>query len=147
MADLRGRKGRAPPGSKFFRFHAVFGKNWQNRMLAPPRGVGAPSSGKSWIRHCSLWYIYCIPKTFCIIFQTKNDSLLVIHFQIISKETIHIISLHPISKKRTPKSIHCLSVVSLWMNVIGTFWRETTRELIHIVWLDTKIRNFDGLES
>ena len=22
-------------------------------MLAPPWGVGAPSSGKSWIRHCS----------------------------------------------------------------------------------------------
>ena len=33
-----GRRGRAPPpwGSKFFRFHAVFGKFWQNRMLAPP---------------------------------------------------------------------------------------------------------------
>ena len=25
-----------PPGSKFFQFHAVFGKIWQNRMLAPP---------------------------------------------------------------------------------------------------------------
>ena len=49
-----GRKGRAPPPgeSKFFQFHAVFGKIWQNRMLAPPRGVGAPSSGKSRIRHC-----------------------------------------------------------------------------------------------
>ena len=44
-----------PPGSKFFQFHAVFGKIWQNRMLAPPWRVGAPwrvSSGKSWIRHC-----------------------------------------------------------------------------------------------
>ena len=42
-----------PRGSKFFKFHAVFGKFWQNRMLAPsPRGVGAPTSGKSWIRHC-----------------------------------------------------------------------------------------------
>ena len=41
-----------PPEPKFFQFHAVFGKIWQNRMLAPPRGVGAPSSGKSWIRHC-----------------------------------------------------------------------------------------------
>ena len=40
-----------PPGSKFFQFHAVFGKIWQNRKLAPPRRVGAPSSGKSWIRH------------------------------------------------------------------------------------------------
>ena len=27
---------RPPPGSKFFQFHAVFGKIWQNRMLAPP---------------------------------------------------------------------------------------------------------------
>ena len=40
-------------GSKFFQFHAVFGKIgkivcWR----PPPRGVGAPSSGKSWIRHC-----------------------------------------------------------------------------------------------
>ena len=53
VADLRGAQGTRPPplGSKFFRFHAVFGKFWQNRMFAPPRGVGAPSSGKSWIRH------------------------------------------------------------------------------------------------
>ena len=27
---------RAPLGSKFFQFHAVFEKIWQNRMLAPP---------------------------------------------------------------------------------------------------------------
>ena len=27
---------RPPRGSKFFQFHAVFGKFWQNRMLAPP---------------------------------------------------------------------------------------------------------------
>ena len=32
VADLRG----APPGQKFSKFHAVFRKNWQNRMLAPP---------------------------------------------------------------------------------------------------------------
>ena len=38
-------------GPKFFQFHAGFGKIWQNRMLVPPWGVGAPSSGKSWIRH------------------------------------------------------------------------------------------------
>ena len=25
-----------PRGSKFFQFHAVFGKFWRNRMLAPP---------------------------------------------------------------------------------------------------------------
>ena len=27
---------RDPWGSKFFQFHAVFGKIWQNLMLAPP---------------------------------------------------------------------------------------------------------------
>ena len=55
----------APPRSKFFQFHAVFGQIWQNRMLAPPtRGVGAPSSGKSWICHwCMMkwWYIWLYP--------------------------------------------------------------------------------------
>ena len=50
VADLHSKilDARPPWGSKFFQFHAVFGKIWQNRMLAPPpRGVGAPSSGKS----------------------------------------------------------------------------------------------------
>ena len=54
VADLRGGGARdacPPPGPKFFQFHAVFGEIWQNRMLAPPWGVGTPSSGKSWIRH------------------------------------------------------------------------------------------------
>ena len=47
-----GRRDVPPPpprAPKFFRFYAVFGKIWQNRMLAPPWGVGAPL-GKSWIR-------------------------------------------------------------------------------------------------
>ena len=43
-----------PQGPKFFQFHTVFGKIWQNCMLVPPWGVGAPSSGKSWIRYCIL---------------------------------------------------------------------------------------------
>ena len=40
VADLRGARGTLapPPGSKFFQFHAVFGKIWQNRMLAHPLG-------------------------------------------------------------------------------------------------------------
>ena len=35
VADLRVREGRplSPRGSKFFQFHAVFEKIWQNRML------------------------------------------------------------------------------------------------------------------
>ena len=38
VADLRGARGTHAPswGPKFFQFHAVFGKIWQNRMLAPP---------------------------------------------------------------------------------------------------------------
>ena len=48
VADLRGCEGREPPwGSKFFQFHAVFGKNWQNRMLVPPWRVGASTSRNS----------------------------------------------------------------------------------------------------
>ena len=35
VADVRGHEGR-PLGSKFFQFHAVFGKILQNRMLAAP---------------------------------------------------------------------------------------------------------------
>ena len=37
---------RAPRGSKFFQFHAVFGKIWQNRMLAPPLGSWRPLLGE-----------------------------------------------------------------------------------------------------
>ena len=50
VAHLRGEgiaRDAHPPGSKFFQFHAVFGKFWQNCMLASPWGIGAPSSGKS----------------------------------------------------------------------------------------------------
>ena len=37
VADLRGRKGCVPPwGSKFFQFHAVFWKIWQNLCWRPP---------------------------------------------------------------------------------------------------------------
>ena len=46
-----GHERRAPLGSKFFQFHAVFEKIWQNHMLVPLWGVGTPSLGKSWICH------------------------------------------------------------------------------------------------
>ena len=46
VADLHSKILDAPPrGPKFFQFHAVFGKFWQNHMLAPPGGFGAPSRG------------------------------------------------------------------------------------------------------
>ena len=46
VADLRGARGCTPPrGPKFFQFHAVFGKCWQNRMLAPPGELAPPPWG------------------------------------------------------------------------------------------------------
>ena len=50
VADLRGGAGDARPlppwGSKFFQFHAVFGKFRQNRMLAPLPGSWHPLLGE-----------------------------------------------------------------------------------------------------
>ena len=48
VADLiGGEMNECPPsprGSKFFKFHAVFGKIWQNRMFGSLSGGLAPSS-------------------------------------------------------------------------------------------------------
>ena len=54
MADLRGARGtRAPPlAQNFFIFMQFSGKIGQIIGWRPPFGVSAPSSGKSWIRHC-----------------------------------------------------------------------------------------------
>ena len=48
-----GREGRAPPpgGPNSFNFMQFFGKFGNFVCWRPPRGAGAPSSGKSWIRH------------------------------------------------------------------------------------------------
>ena len=46
VVDLRGTRDACPAGgSKFFQFHAVFGKIWQINMLALPWRVGAPTTG------------------------------------------------------------------------------------------------------
>ena len=48
VADLHSKILDAPPpGSKFFQFHAVFGKFWQNRMLAPPLESWYPLLGEN----------------------------------------------------------------------------------------------------
>ena len=57
VADLRGgvRDARPPLASKFFQFHAVFGRIWQNCVFTPPPPPlegSRPPLGKSWIRHC-----------------------------------------------------------------------------------------------
>ena len=41
-ASVSGGFRRPPPRRRFFRFHAVFGKIWQNRMFAPPPWELAP---------------------------------------------------------------------------------------------------------
>ena len=50
---IGGSKGGArdvrPPGSKFFHFHAVFGKKLKNKSIF---GSWRPPWGKSWICHC-----------------------------------------------------------------------------------------------
>ena len=51
VADLRGTQGTRPPRSKFFQFHAVFGKFWQNHMLAPPPR-GNPGSAADRVFRC-----------------------------------------------------------------------------------------------
>ena len=60
----------APPGPKFLHFHAFFGKNWSNNRLAPPFGVSAPSSGKSWIFRC-LSVSWCV---FSVLFWWVDSS-------------------------------------------------------------------------
>ena len=45
-----------------------------------------------------------------------------------AKEVIHIISIEPINKRATSKSFHEPSVKLVRLDVIGTFWRATTRE-------------------
>ena len=57
LADPRGAPGtRAPPppGSKFFHFHAVFGKKLKNNSTF---GSWRPPWGKSWIRHWNIKYL------------------------------------------------------------------------------------------
>ena len=53
-----------------------------------------------------------------------------------SKEKNYIISFQPISDTLVPKSIHQISMKSKWIDVIGTFWRATSRKLYGIVWID-----------
>ena len=53
--DLRGwvRGTRIPPGGpNSFNFIQFLGKFYKIVRWCPSWGVGAPSSGKSWIRHC-----------------------------------------------------------------------------------------------
>ena len=60
VADLRGAQGtRAPHGGpNSFNFMQFLGKFDKFVCWRPPWGVGAPSSGKSWICHCDVEIFY-----------------------------------------------------------------------------------------
>ena len=52
VADLRGAQGtRAPLGVQILSISCSFWENLAKLYFGAPRGVGAPFSGKSWIRH------------------------------------------------------------------------------------------------
>ena len=59
VADLHSKilDARPPPGPNSFNFMQFLGKFGKSYVGAPPWRVGAPSSGKSWIRHCHLKYV------------------------------------------------------------------------------------------
>ena len=73
VADLRGCWGFIifRPGPKFFRFHAVFGKICQNRILAPPGELDWTPPGKSWIHH---WQCHKFSKSYPSNFSTEFSS-------------------------------------------------------------------------
>ena len=57
MADLRGREGRVHSwGPNSFNFMQFLGK-FSKIVCWRPRAVGAPSLGKSWIRHCRATFL------------------------------------------------------------------------------------------
>ena len=59
VVDLRCLEGRSlPPGTKFFQFHAVFGKCSKIVCWRLPPRVDAPTSGKSWIHHCYWLFVW-----------------------------------------------------------------------------------------
>ena len=67
VADLRGGAGDAPPpppGVQILSISCSFLGNFGKIVCwRPPRGVGAPSSGKSWVRHCKMLLLSII---FCL---------------------------------------------------------------------------------
>ena len=67
VADLGGAQGtRPPPGDQnSFDFMQFLGKFGKIVCWRPPWGVGAPSSGKSWIRHCRPFQIHFLHMRLC----------------------------------------------------------------------------------
>ena len=88
LADLRGAPGmRAPPGSKFFHFHAVFGKNLKNNS-----NFGSwrpPPQGKSWIRHWELMLAFKNIKQTTTITKYHDFQLRLLHGVIFTNNILY----------------------------------------------------------
>ena len=69
--------------------------------------------------------------TFTLLFLWSTGNI----FHALLKEVFQIISLETISERPTSKHFCEPSVKSVNIDVIGTFWRTTTRELYHITWI------------
>ena len=83
---------RTPLAFKFFRFHAVFRKIWQNRMLVPPRELAPP-----WGNPGSATAIYCLhfsPKRLLDLEQYLNTSCY--HKKITCKTTQRVVISTPL---------------------------------------------------
>ena len=63
VADLRGAQGTRPPppGVQILSISCSFWENSTNSYVGAPLGVGAPSSGKSWIRRWSRLFVRKFP--------------------------------------------------------------------------------------
>ena len=74
LADPRGAPGTRPPprGSKFFHFHAVFGKKLKNNSTF---GSWRPPRRKSWIRH---WLVSWVKYTFICFCQCLESMFMLL---------------------------------------------------------------------
>ena len=77
------RDARPPRGSKFFQFHAVFGKIWQNRMLAPPRELAPPPRGNPWSATAGVWKqkSYKLHNSHFGLLMCSSASIVILTFQ------------------------------------------------------------------
>ena len=57
-----GARDARPPGVKILSISCSFWENLVKLYVGAPRGVGAPSSGKSWIRHCKQQFSPLVPQ-------------------------------------------------------------------------------------
>ena len=81
-------------------------------------------------RDCLKWWKYDLCPQLCLLKDTFSSG---------TKERIRIISFEPISDSLTSNSIHELSINPVWIDVIGTIWREKKGEKCKALFASTSI--------